>query len=211
MDIKKIEVTTGIYWIEVQKANLRILCGTPEDSVKHLMKKGLILSKEENGVVFETGPNAILLCDTPIQNGTISNLSEFPVLQMLYRQGMIIPNHPNNNGEKPMLIGSEHQVNSQLNYIYRGNYGLVSKEEIFEATKDKKFTDELMDIKLKFAFGKIKNSDELLDSCVVHGKQKIHIKNGLFVSSFSVNRHSLMSLFNIFIPHYFLGKQIFYP
>ena len=42
MDIKKIKITNGVYWIEVQELDLRILCASPSDSVKHLMKQGLI-------------------------------------------------------------------------------------------------------------------------------------------------------------------------
>ena len=92
--------------------------------------RGLIAQRQKAGVSSETGPNAILLCDSPIQKGCFTNLSEFPVLQMLYRQGMIIPGHPNNTGRKPMLIGLEDQVRSQAQYIFRGNYGLASAEEL---------------------------------------------------------------------------------
>jgi hypothetical protein len=52
---------------------------------------------------------------------------------MLYKQGMIIPENPSNKCEKPLLIGSQEQVASQMEYIYRGNDGLVSKEEILAA------------------------------------------------------------------------------
>ena len=52
---------------------------------------------------------------------------------MFYRQGMILPNHPGNTGRKPILIGNREQLEAQLNYIYRGNYGLISQAEI-EAT-----------------------------------------------------------------------------
>jgi hemerythrin len=96
--MNKIRITEGVYWVEVPEAQLFILCGCPEDSVKHLMKRGLIVSHEINGIHCETGPNAILLSDIALQNGHFSNLSEFPVMQMLYRQGMILPGHPNNVG-----------------------------------------------------------------------------------------------------------------
>src|SRR5208337_3559244 len=126
--MEKLKVSNGIYWVEVPEADLRILCGCPADSVKHLMKRGLIAQRQKAGVSCETGPNAILLCDSPIQKGSFTNLSEFPVLQMLYRQGMIIPGHPNNTGRKPTLIGLEDQVRSQAQYIFRGNYGLAEEE-----------------------------------------------------------------------------------
>ncbi|MBT6878036.1 MAG: cyclic nucleotide-binding protein, partial [Gammaproteobacteria bacterium] len=131
--IKMIEVAPGISWIEVPEVDLRILCGCPADSVKHLMKRGLIVFTERDGVKYELGPNAILLSDVLLQNGEFSSMAEFPVLQMLYRQGMILPGHPNNNGQKPLLIGSKDQVHAQMEYIYRGNYGLVSKEEMLAA------------------------------------------------------------------------------
>ena len=131
--IKRMELIRGVYWVEIPEADLCMLCGCPEDSVKHLMQRRLIVHTEQDGVRFETGPNAILLSDAALQNGKFCKLAEFPVLQMLYKQGMIIPGHPNNKGEKPLLIGSQEQVASQMEYIYRGNDGLVSKEEILAA------------------------------------------------------------------------------
>jgi len=92
--MNKVKVATGVDWIEIPEANLFILCGCPADVVKHLKKRGLIVTTQKNGVTYETGPNAILLSDMSIQNGNFANLAEFPVLQMLYLQGMILPNHP---------------------------------------------------------------------------------------------------------------------
>ena len=128
--MKKESVANGIFWVEIPEADLRILCGCPADSVKHLTRRGLIAPAEKAGVSYETGPNAILLSDTPIQKGSFANLAEFPLLQMFYRQGMLIPGHPNNTGRKPLLIGLGDQVRSQGEYVYRGNYGLSSLEEI---------------------------------------------------------------------------------
>ncbi|RDX33470.1 MBL fold metallo-hydrolase [Arcobacter sp. HD9-500m-PIT-SAG02] len=188
--IYKIKVSKGIYWIEIDKVDLKILCAAPADSVKYLMKMGLIVKTERDGVKFETGPNAILLSDVLIQNGDICNAAEFPVLQMLYRQGMIVPDHPNNNGTKPMLIGSSDQVQSQLNYIYRGNYGLLSKEEILESDIEESIADDIMRLKLKFAFGKIKNADTFLDTCILD-ENKIEIKNGVFLKRLEINKFEL--------------------
>ena len=165
--IQKIGVCTGVFWIAVPEAHLYLLCGCPADAVKHLRKKGLIVSREEKGVVFETGPNAILLSDISIQNGHFANLSEFPVLQMLYLQGMIVPNHPGNTGEKPLLIGAYEQIASQMQYIYRGNYGLISEEEIRAAGVAPQAAKEMMRLKLRFAFGNIRRTEELLDACTV--------------------------------------------
>lgn len=184
---KKIEVSRGIYWVEIEEINLRLLCGSPADSVKHLMKMGLILTKEENSIKYESGPNAILLSDIMLQNGNFSNMAEFPVLQMLYRQGMIIPNHPNNRGDKPMLIGSKEQVNSQMEYIYRGNYGLTSERELIEAGAKPKLASVIMKMKLKFAFGKIHQSKDFIDSRILEDDKEIEIKSEFFIKRVGIN------------------------
>jgi hemerythrin len=184
--ISKIKVTHGLYWVEVPELHLRIMCGCPADSVKHLSKRGLIVGREKSGVAFETGPNAILLSDISVQNGFFSNLSEFPVLHMYYRQGMIMPGHPNNTGLKPVLIGSEEQVKAQMQYLYRGNYGLISAEEIVETGIAPETAREMMRLKLKFRFGEIKATEEVVDSIIVEN-QAVEIKNGLFVRRLRLN------------------------
>ena len=116
--IVKTQISAGVFWLEVPEAELYVLCGCPADSVKHLMKAGKICNLDRDAdsleagsgpfqhphgtVTNETGPNAILLSDLNVQNGDFANLAEFPVLQMLYRQGMLLPNHPNNTGAKPV-------------------------------------------------------------------------------------------------------------
>lgn len=162
-----VEVTPGVCWVEIPEADLRILCGCPADSVKHLMRRGLIAPTTVNGVACETGPNAILLSEVAVQNGTFCNLAEFPVLQMLYRQGMILPGHPNNVGRKPLLIGRREVVMTQMRYIHRGNYGLISQEELIAAGLDAEQAAEMMRLKLRFAFGRIQDPRELLDSVVL--------------------------------------------
>ncbi|MBF0454228.1 MAG: bacteriohemerythrin [Magnetococcales bacterium] len=184
--IKKISVARGLFWVEFPDADLRVLCGCPMDCVKHLMKRGLITQTEREGVPFETGPNAILLSDVMLQNGEFSNLGEFPVLQMLYKQGLILPNHPNNTGQKPLLIGLGEQINAQMQYIYRGNYGLVSKEEIMMTGEGRKRAEEMMRIKLRFAFGTIRPSQDLLDTCTVKDKD-VEIRNGVIIRRKSLN------------------------
>ena len=178
MGIHKIDVTCGIKWVEIPQADLRILCGCPADAVKHLIKRGLILPQEVKGVACETGPNAILLSDLSLQSGEFANLAEFPVLQMLYKQGLILPGHPNNTGNKPMLIGSAEQVDSQMRYIYRGNYGLVSREEIIQAGATPEQADEMMRIKLEFAFGCIRPTSDFLDTRII-GDGAVEIASGV--------------------------------
>jgi len=184
--IEKIDISRGVYWIEVASINVRILCGSPSDSVKHLISNGLIRTKEENGVVFETGPNYILLSDLMVQNSQFSNLSEFPVLQMLYKQGMLIPGHPGNNGTKPTIIGSRDQVDIQMQYLYLGNYGLTDKEELKDSGITDDLAQEIMDIKLKFAFGKFKDTDELLNKIYIEN-DITEIKDGLYIKRKDIN------------------------
>lgn len=178
MRIHKVDVARGIQWVEVPEANLRVLCGCPADAVKHLIKRGLILPQEVKGFTCETGPNAILLSDLSLQNQEFANLAEFPVLQMLYKQGMILPDHPNNTGYKPFLIGSSDQVESQMRYIYRGNYGLVSREEIIQAGVPAEQAAEMMRLKLKFAFGRIRPTSDFIDTCIV-GDGMVEIADGV--------------------------------
>jgi len=186
MGIQKVDVSSGIQWVEVPEANLRVLCGCPADSVKHLIKRGLILPKEVKGVACETGPNAILLSDISLQNGDFANLAEFPVLQMLYKQGLILPDHPNNTGRKPMLIGSVDQVESQMRYIYRGNYGLVSREEIMQTGVSEEQAKDMMRLKLKFAFGRIQPTTDFIDTRIV-GDGWVDIANGVTLRRLRIN------------------------
>jgi len=188
--ISKIQVSSGLYWVQVPEAGLYIMCGCPADSVKHLKKMGLIVASEKHGTSFETGPNAILLSDILVQKECFSNLAEFPVLQMLYKQGMILPGHPNNTGVRPILIGSQEQVASQMQYIYRGNYGLISKKEIMETGISEETANDLMRLKLKFAFGNIRHTEDLLDSKIVK-KEPVEIRNGLFIRRLKLNLFEL--------------------
>jgi len=184
--LRKIHITKGVSWVEAPDAGLFVLCGCPADAVKHLMRRGLILETEREGVPFETGPNAILLSDVMLQNGTFCNLAEFPVLQMLYRQGMIIPDHPNNSGEKPMLIGLKELVEAQLHYIYRGNYGLVNREELLGAGASPELAEELLAMKLQFAFGRIRHPRELVQA-VDLGAEPVELKPGVWLRRLGLN------------------------
>jgi len=187
-NLHTIKITDGVHWLQVPEVNLYILCGCPADIVKLMMKKGLISITKQGDVSFETGPNAILLSDVSIQNGVFSNLAEFPVLQMLYRQGMILPNHPNNTGLKPILIGTREQVDAQMQYIYRGNYGLNTIEEIIDTGVSQNTARELMELKKKFAFGKIRPTEELLDFRNI-GNGPVEIRDGVFVERKGFNKY----------------------
>ena len=179
----------GISWLEIPKVHLRILCGCPADAVKHLTSKGKIRLVTENCATFETGPNAILLADDFLQNGLPANMAEFPVLQMFYKQGQIIPNHPNNKGERPILIGNANAVKSQLQYIYRGNYGLTTPEELIDCGVSLEDTAEMMAMKMQFAFGRIQPPDALLSTCVVKKSGWQSLKEDLQVSRKGMNQY----------------------
>ncbi|MFT7688427.1 MAG: hemerythrin, partial [Candidatus Azotimanducaceae bacterium] len=182
------KVCPGVYWLQIPEANLNILCGCPADVVKHLKQMQYIAETDKG----ETGPNAILLSDSLIQQGEFSNLAEFPILQMLYLQGMIVPDHPGNLGLKPILIGREDQVNAQLKYIYRGNYGLSSVEEIMQTGIAEEEASRLMRLKLAFAFGEIKASDALLDTChVADGDSWTSIRSGVKIRRKKFNLYEI--------------------
>jgi hemerythrin len=124
--MKKTALPNGMSLVEIPEADLSILCGCPENAVKFLRKSGIIRDVRRGGQGFETGPNAILLSELPVQGGRFRNLGEFPVLQMLYKQGMILPGHPNNTGLRPMIIGMRDQVEAQIRYFYSVNYVLAT-------------------------------------------------------------------------------------
>lgn len=186
--MKKSTITTGVHWIEVPDADLRILCGSPADTVKHLMRRGYITTVERSSTTYETGPNAILLSDIGIQNGEFANLSEFPVLQMFYRQGMIIPGHPNNTGQKPKIIGTREQIEAQREYIFRGNYGLVSEEELIATGLTPQLAGEFMRIKRQFAFGKIRQPEEMIDFVIVES-DPVTIAPGVNIERVATNTY----------------------
>jgi hemerythrin len=203
--IIKVDVSAGISWVEIAEANIRILCGCPADSVKHLMLHGFILNKKIKGIDTETGPNAILLSDFTLHNGLTTNLSEFPVLQMLYRQGMLIPHHPNNDGTKPLLIGRNLIVKSQLAYIYRGNYGLHSVDEIIDAGIPHEKANEMLRMKKAFAFGEIKKPEELIDTLILENNQVKEIRNGVMI------RRIAKSIFEISYKNEFVIVDVSLP
>jgi len=189
--INVVDVIPGVTWVEIPSVGLKLLCGCPADSVKHLMRRGLIRPDRVEGVRCETGPNAILLSDIMVQNGVFCNLAEFPVLQMLYRQGMLLPGHPNNRGSKPLLIGRRDMVEAQMQYIYRGNYGLISEEEMIQAGSSPDEAREQMRLKLRFAFGRIEHPKELLGSHVLEGEEASEIFPGVTLRRLGVNRFVL--------------------
>lgn len=216
--LKKSTVSTGVYWVEIPEADVRIVCGAPADTVKHLMRGGFITTTGRDGKTWETGPSAVLLSDVSIQNGDFANLTEFLVLQMLYRQGMIIPRHPNNTGVKPKIIGVEDQIAAQREYIFRGNYGLTSVEELVEAGVEPELAQEYFRIKTQFAFGAIRTPEELIDFITVRD-QPVTIAPGVDIERVAVNTYRIshggdyeevsltLSPTEQYLPPYVLGQH----
>jgi len=85
-----------------------------------------------------------------------------------------------------MLIGSKSQIDAQMEYIYRGNYGLTTAEEMIETGIEPAYAEELMRMKLKFAFGTIHKSDELLDHKVV-SDTPTEVRSGVMVKRLQTN------------------------
>lgn len=188
--MEKIKVAVGITWLSIPEVDLHILCGCPMDSVKHLMRVGLIHKVSKNGISYESGPNAILLSDTQIQNGDFANVSEFPVLHMMYRQGMVIPGHPGNNGKKPMLIGVENQIEAQSNYIFRGTYGLTTMQELNDAGVSHDEAVEILSMKNRFNLNNIKKTEDLLD-IVVMDKEPVELVPGVYLQRTGFNQYKI--------------------
>lgn len=184
--MEKFYVAPGIYWVNVQEAGIRLLCGTPMDAIKHLKQKGLVRSAEKKGILYETGPNAILLSDLPMQGGNFCNLSEFPILHMIYKQGLSIKGHPNFSENKPLIIGSDEQVKAQKEYIFMGNMGLSSKEQLKNSGLPKEKLEDLWRLKMLFNHGIIPDTDDILDSLVLKNKA-LEIRNGLFIERLKEN------------------------
>ncbi len=188
--IFKKHISPGIIWVAIEEADLYICCGCPADTAKHLKKAGVVNRVSIDGQDCEDGPNAILLSDVFIQNGQIANLAEFPMLQMLYLQGMNVPNHPNYQKNKPILIGYENQIDAQLSYISLGNHGLSDIEEIMEAGISPENADKIFATKLHYSGGEIKNIQELVASCII-GEEKQEIKNGVFIHRTGINKFKI--------------------
>ena len=185
--MEKIYICPGVFMINIREADLRILCGCPMDIVKVLKRKGIICPIEREHTIFETGPNAILLSDIVSQNNQLCNLMEFPILHMQFRQGMLIPGHPNNKGIRPLIIGQKDQINAQCNYFIRGKYGLISVQELIKAGLEQQEAIDLMRLKMRFNFGRLEKIEEQLDLCYVEGIEKKELRADVYISRISHN------------------------
>jgi hemerythrin len=185
--ITKRKVQHGVYWVEIPEADLRILCSCPADCIKHLDVKGFLPMVKKNGTSIMSGPNAILLSDVLMQNGSVSNLSEFPLYHMFYFQGMVLADHPNYSAANPLLIGNEKQVSSQLKYFDLGHYGLLNEKEFLKLGETKAFTREYLRMKQKFApDDQFIPAKKLIDSRIVE-KKRLELRNGVFIKRLKLN------------------------
>ncbi|MBC7659405.1 MAG: MBL fold metallo-hydrolase [Chitinophagaceae bacterium] len=175
------KITPGLMWVSIPSRSIHVQCGCPADSVKHMIQSGLI--REQDGL--ELGPNAILLSDLSIQNGQLSNMAEFSVLQMFYRQGMILPNHPGYTGQKPLIIGHPEPLEAQLDYIGRGNYGLT-QDELQKAASSPEEADIHWRIKLSFAYGAVRPMKDIIRTLPLRELEE-EIGNGVFIRRLDVN------------------------
>jgi len=186
--LKKVDIAPGIQVVEIEEVGLRVLCGCLENSVKFMARSGCIRPMEARGVKYETGPNAVLLAEQPLRHGVLRNAAEFPILHMLYKQGMIVPGHPNNTGRRPLVIGTPRCVDELAEYVYLGNYGLTDPAELSGGGPDEAATREMLEIKRRFAFGTFKRAEDLLelrrlDSPVVE------LRDGLFLRRLAADRY----------------------
>jgi hemerythrin len=153
----------------------------------------MIAPVTRDGFSFETGPNAILLSDTPIQKGSFANLAEFPLLQMFYKQGTLIPGHPSNKGRRPLLIGLGDQVRAQADYFFRGNYGLASEEEIRACGVPEETARELFRIKKWFAFEHIRATTELVETRALDA-EAVELAPGVIVHRRGFNQYEFLAM-----------------
>ena len=109
---------------------------------------------------------------------------------MMYKQGMVIPGHPGNNGHKPWIIGTEEQVTAQKNYIFRGNYGLASKEELMDSGSSCAQAEQMWQLKLKFNFNTILPPEELIETTVIKNNP-VELKPGVILERTGLNRYKL--------------------
>lgn len=179
--IKSTKIQNGVYWVDIPEADLRILCGTPADSIKHLGKQGFLKPSMIDGqFYYEEGPNAILLSDRLWQNDRIANYSEFPILHMLYKQGILIPGHPHNALPKPLLIGHPKQLGQQVDYLFYGSYGVVDSHQYTAEGVGPRQISKTLSYKKRFAFGTFHSFRDLLELKPVQN-DPVELRKGVMI------------------------------
>ncbi|MDT8446716.1 MAG: MBL fold metallo-hydrolase [bacterium] len=181
-------IQPGCYYLQVPAVGLRMLCGSPPDAIKHLRVQGFVSEQNLSGVICETGPNALLLGEQLIQAGEVANLAEFPVLHMLYKQGLGIPGHPaQKKFGRPRLVGASNALAAQAEYIKRGNYGLYLESEYDELQLPVAEKQLYLEMKRQFAYGRFAETGDLMD-LVAFDQETLELAPGLILTRLGGNR-----------------------
>ncbi|MBL0691376.1 MAG: MBL fold metallo-hydrolase [SAR324 cluster bacterium] len=175
--IELLNIAPGLYWLSIEEPNLRLLGGVIPDAMKHLAAKDMISPYYIKDVYSEHGPNTILLNEELYVQGMVANLSEFPILQMLYMQGMGLSFHPNFKEEEPLIIGLKERVESQLKYINYGNNGLNYLEMV---TSDLPIDKVELWYYMKARFAGTVNVDRLINTLYIKNRP-LEIKPGVML------------------------------
>ena len=187
-------VLDGAKYIEIPEADVRILCASPAEISKSLISKSLIrpIIKDGKPTMFETGPNIILLSDLHTQHNYFRNLIEFPLLQILYKQGLGIPSPDGKPKPKPMIVtGSYLKMLSQQEYFHTGNYGITDEEELVKLGLSASDAKNLVNMKRKFAFGSFKRLSDVVDVAFLNHHTYTPIKNGVSIRKININVYKI--------------------
>ena len=130
------------------------------------------------------GPCGVLLNDEIETDGRINNFMEFPILHMFYVQGFF--GSANAHGFKPKAIGRKNVLESQLDYLQYGNYGVNDLDFLVDAGVDADFAGQLIKQKRFFAYGNIPDVRDLVDA-YFFDDGKIEIFKGIFIERIRPN------------------------
>ncbi|MCZ6675941.1 MAG: cyclic nucleotide-binding domain-containing protein [Candidatus Poribacteria bacterium] len=144
-NIEVIEICPASFLFKVPKAGVSWILNPWPDISKFLIQQGLSF-------------NGIFCSDLHMQKGVSCNLIEFPLLHMMFNQGMIF------RRERPCLVGTLHQLHLASEGFRRGLYGFYDVSELEGCDLSEGEMHALMREIKGFALGeRIKEADELLD------------------------------------------------
>jgi len=185
--IKKTILDHDACYIDILEADVRILCTSPTNIVKSMKRKNIISSFEKDGVCLDTGPSVILLSEEKIKEGCFVNLIEFPVLQMLYKQGFVF-----SDKQKPIIIASSYlQICPQVEYIDMGINGITNIEKIIQNGLSKTEATDILEMKLGFGEGKFNSFLDIVDVLFTKNKTYTKVKNGVEIKRISANKYKI--------------------
>lgn len=185
--IIKTKLTEACYYVSIEEENFNLLCSSPADINNYLDKNNLISKKKLADKIFETGPNSILLSDVLVQNYQVSNLCENPIFHMFYKQNLLSSVYNTSANKKPIIIGDSKQIDSQLEYITRGNYGLLNDFEFSNLDLNEKQISNIIDYKLYFDLKNVFSNNDLLDLKYLIKEEKIEIRDNIFIKRIKIN------------------------